>query len=119
MLKLAWGRASFLLTGDLEAASETALLQSNVDPQATVLKVAHHGSANSTSESLLRAVHPLVAVISVGEDNRFRHPSTATLARLDDTLIYRTDQQGEIDFSTDGERLWISTERDPPETPTP
>ena len=119
VLRLAWGRASFLLTGDLEAASETALLQSNVDPQATVLKVAHHGSANSTSESLLRAVHPLVAVISVGEDNRFRHPSTATLDRLDDTLIYRTDQQGEIDFSTDGERLWISTEHDVPKTPTP
>jgi len=119
VLKLTWGRASFLLTGDLEAAGENALLQSGVDPQATVLKVAHHGSAYSTSESLLRAVRPLVAVISVGEDNRFGHPSPATLERLDDTIVYRTDQQGEVSLSTDGERLWISTERAPPELPTP
>jgi len=119
VLKLAWGRASFLLTGDLEAAGENALLQSGVDPQATVLKVAHHGSAYSTSESLLRAVRPLVAVISVGEDNLFGHPSSATLGRLDDTLVLRTDQQGEIDFSTDGERLWISTERGTPTPPAP
>jgi len=119
VLKLAWGRASFLLTGDLEAADENALLQSGVDPQATVLKVAHHGSAYSTSESLLRAVRPLVAVISVGEDNRFGHPSPATLERLDDTILYRTDQQGEVSFSTDSERLWISTEHAPPELPTP
>lgn len=119
VLKLAWGRASFLLTGDLEAAGENALLESGVDPQATVLKVAHHGSAYSTSDSLLRAVRPLVAVISVGEDNRFGHPSPATLERLDDTIVYRTDQQGEVTFSTDGERLWISTERAPPELSTP
>jgi competence protein ComEC len=118
VLKLAWGHASFLLTGDLEAAGENALLQSGVDPQATVLKVAHHGSAYSTSESLLRAVRPLVAVISVGEDNRFGHPSSATLERLDDTLVYRTDEQGEVSLSTDGERLWISTERaSPPPVP--
>jgi competence protein ComEC len=117
VIKLAWGRASFLLTGDLEATGENALLQSGVDPQATVLKVAHHGSAYSTSESLLRAVRPLVAVISVGEDNRFGHPSSATLERLDDTILYRTDQQGEVSLSTDGERLWISVERAPPESP--
>jgi len=64
-------------------------------------------------------VRPLVAVISVGEDNRFGHPSSATLERLDDTITYRTDQQGEVTFSTDGERLWISTERAPPELLTP
>jgi competence protein ComEC len=119
VLKLAWGRASFLLTGDLEAAGENALLESGVDPQATVLKVAHHGSAYSTSESLLRAVRPLVAVISVGEDNFFGHPSSATLERLDDAIVYRTDQQGEVSFFTDGERLWISTERNPSDPPAP
>jgi len=119
VVKLAWGRASFLLTGDLEAAGENALLESGVDLQATALKVAHHGSAYSTSESLLRAVRPLVAVISVGEDNRFGHPSSATLGRLDDTIVFRTDEQGEVTLSTDGERLWISTERGPPTPPAP
>jgi competence protein ComEC len=68
---------------------------------------------------LLRAVRPLVAVISVGEDNRFGHPSSATLQRLDDTIVYRTDQQGEVSFFTDGERLWISTERNPSDPPAP
>ncbi len=119
VVKLEWGRAGFLLTGDLEAAGENALLESGVDLQATALKVAHHGSAYSTSESLLRAVRPLVAVISVGEDNFFGHPSSATLERLDDTIVYRTDEQGEISLSTDGKRLWISTERGSPEAPEP
>ena len=63
-------------------------------------------------------MHPVIAVISVG-DNDFGHPAPSTLDRLDDTLVYRTDQQGDVTFSTDGERLWITTEGDPPETPTP
>jgi competence protein ComEC len=116
ILKLTWRQASFLFTGDAEAAAESALLADDADPRAVVLKVAHHGSAYSTSSSLLNAVRPVVAAISVGEDNRFGHPSEATLERLKGTLVLRTDEQGEISFSTNGDRLWISTEHPPPET---
>ena len=94
VLKLEWGRISFLLTGDIESDGESALLQSGADPQATVLKVAHHGSAYSTGEPLLKAVQPKVAVISVGE-NDFGQPAPSTLARLDGTILYRTDRGGQ------------------------
>ena len=114
VLKLTWGDVSFLLTGDVEAAGEAALLDERVDLRATVLKVAHHGSAYSTTQELLDAVRPVVSVISVGADNDFGHPAPSTLDRLDDTIVYRTDQQGDVTFSTDGERLWVSAERDSP-----
>jgi len=118
VLKLMWGDVSFLLTGDIEAAGEAALLDERVDLRATVLKVAHHGSAYSTSQALLDAVRPVVSVISVGADNDFGHPAPSTLERLDDTIVYRTDQQGDVTFSTDGERLWVSADRDSPQLPS-
>lgn len=115
VLKLTWGQASFLFTGDAANAAENALIESGADLRAAVLKVAHHGSAYSTGRSFLDAVRPVVAAISVGDDNIFGHPSSATLDRLQDTLVLRTDEVGRIDFSTDGERLWISTARPLPE----
>jgi competence protein ComEC len=118
VLKLTWGDVSFLLTGDVEAAGEAALLEDRADLRATVLMVAHHGSAYSTSQALLDAVRPVVSVISVGADNDFGHPAASTLERLDDTIVYRTDQQGDVTFSTDGERLWVGAERDSPPLPS-
>ncbi len=118
VLKLTWGDVSFLLTGDVEAAGEAALLEDRADLRATVLMVAHHGSAYSTSQALLDAVRPVVSVISVGADNDFGHPAASTLEHLDDTIVYRTDQQGDVTFSTDGERLWVSAERDSPPLPS-
>ncbi len=118
VLKLTWGDVSFLLTGDVEAAGEAALLEDRADLRATVLMVAHHGSAYSTSQALLDAVRPVVSVISVGADNDFGHPASPTLERLDDTIVYRTDQQGDVTFSTDGERLWVGAERDSPPLPS-
>ncbi len=117
VLKLAWGRISFLLPGDIESPGESALLQSGADAQATVLKVPHHGSAYATGEALLQAVQPKVAVISVGADNTFGQPAQSTLARLADTVLYRTDQEGSVSFSTDGERLWVSSDRGQPALP--
>jgi len=79
----------------------------------TVLKVAHHGSATSTSAEFLAVARPRVAVISVGAGNRFGHPAGQVLDRLERKLgagnIYRTDEQGTIEFITDGKRLWVVT----------
>ncbi len=118
VLKLTWGSVSFLLTGDIQGPGETALLSEHVNLRATVLKVPHHGSAYSSGQALIDAVRPVVSVISVGADNRFGEPAASTLARLDDSIVYRTDQQGDVTFSTDGERLWISSQRDPPPLPS-
>jgi competence protein ComEC len=78
-----------------------------------VLKVAHHGSLTSTIPQFLAAVDPEAAVISVGTDNRFGHPSPGVVERLIDRVgegnLYRTDRQGTIELITDGERLWVKS----------
>jgi len=79
-----------------------------------VYKVAHHGSKTSTSPQFLAAVDPEVAVISVGEDNPFGHPSPEMVEGLIDRLgednVYRTDVDGTVEFITDGEKLWVKAD---------
>ena len=114
VLRLVWGQASFLLTGDIEAEAEHLLLDSGQHLPSGVLKVAHHGSGGSSTAEFLDAVNPLYAVISVGADNRFGHPQEAVLDRLaqmGDVEVLRTDEQGTVKFATDGHRLWVQTER--------
>ncbi|MBI4300886.1 MAG: DNA internalization-related competence protein ComEC/Rec2 [Chloroflexi bacterium] len=110
VLRLVLGNVSLLLTGDLEESGETYLVGKGIDLGSTILKVGHHGSNTSTSERFLRAVGPRLAVISVGADNHFGHPTPETLQRLAGIPIFRTDRQGTIDLSTDGRRLWVKTE---------
>lgn len=113
VLRLVWKDVSFLFTGDIDEEAERAILYSDqwYELDSTVLKIAHHGSSQATSSQFLAAVDPEVAVISVGKDNAFGHPSDETLAKLDGVKLYRTDEQGTISFSTDGQRLWVATER--------
>lgn len=111
---LNWGEASFLLTGDVEAEAEQLLVGSGQSLSADVLKVAHHGGGSSSSAEFLAAVQPRYAVISVGAENHFGHPVQAVLDRLaqpGDATVLRTDESGTIEFVTDGQRLWIRTER--------
>ena len=113
--RLEVGKFSFLFTGDIYSAGENLLLNERAGVQSTVLKVAHHGSANSTSTGFLNAVMPAAAVISVGKDNAYGHPAPETLARLNDSSahpeLYRTDENGTVEFFTDGSRLWVKIER--------
>ena len=111
VIKLTMGRASFLLTGDIESSREAALIRSGADLRATVYKVPHHGSATSSTSQFVSAVDPLVDVISVGRDNRFGHPSPELLDRLDGDAVFRTDLHGDVAVSTDGRRLWIEAGR--------
>ena len=106
-LRLSYGRHSFLLTGDLEAEAERALLAQGRVLSADVLKVAHHGSRTSTSKRFLMAVRPALAVISSGAGNRYGHPSPIVLGRLRDAGVdvLRTDRGGGVIFSTDGASL--------------
>jgi competence protein ComEC len=111
VLRVVYGGASFLLTGDLEHEGERALLRTGQPVRSHVLKVAHHGAGSATGEPFLAAVDPQLAIISVGEDNRFDHPAVELLGRLDQRgiSILRTDQQGQIELITDGERIWVRT----------
>ncbi|MFC1949519.1 DNA internalization-related competence protein ComEC/Rec2 [Chloroflexota bacterium] len=115
VLRLGMGEISFLLTADIMRESEFELIYHRAVSKSTVLKVAHHGSATSTGEEFLVVGNPQLAVISVGADNTFGHPASEVIDRLEAKLgeenIYRTDENGTIEFTTDGERLWVEVER--------
>jgi len=115
VLRISAGEVSFLLTADTMWETEFELITRRANLTSTVLKVAHHGSNTSTSPEFLAVVNPRLAVISVGEDNPHGHPTDGVMARLIEQVgsenIYRTDEQGTIEFITDGERLWVRVER--------
>lgn len=104
-----YGNKKFLLTGDAEKKSEAEMVEkySTSDLKCDVLKVGHHGSRTSTSDAFLRMANPTYAVISCGKDNKFGHPHTETLNRLNDAgiTIYRTDELGSIVLETDGDKI--------------
>jgi competence protein ComEC len=110
VVRITWRDVSFLLTGDIEAKAEHSLVARGVELRSTVLKVAHHGSATSSTAEFLEAVQPSVAVVSAGESNRFGHPREDVVDRLDDyAAVLTTAESGSVHFETDGKRLWIST----------
>lgn len=115
VLHICAGEVSFLLTADIMYEAELELASHRASLASTVLKVGHHGSVTSTSPEFLAVVDPHVAVISVGLDNKFGHPTDEVLVRLIEKVgaenIYRTDEQGTIEFITDGIRLWVRTDR--------
>ncbi len=110
VIKLTYNDVSFLFTGDAEELSESEM---TADVSADVLKVGHHGSSTSTSKDFLRRVSPKYAVISAGKDNSYGHPHKETLKKLAaaGVTVYRTDQDGTVIMTTDGENIDIKTER--------
>jgi competence protein ComEC len=111
VLRLTHGKTCFLFTGDAEEPTEAALLRGGLQ-ECAVLKVAHHGSNHSTTDSFLRAVKPQVALISCGLANRYKHPGDQTLARLAsaEVEVYRTDLMGTLVVESDGEGFEVRAE---------
>jgi len=108
VVKMTYGDVSFLFTGDAAARSESEMLQNYKDQlKSTVLKIGHHGSSTSTSSGFLTAVAPDAAVICVGKDNKFGHPTQKTLDKLKGKKTVRTDQDGTVVFVTDGTTLTV------------
>ena len=104
---MTYGEKSFVFMGDLEKDIENKI---NIE-QTDVLKVGHHGSDSSSSESFLRKVMPEIAVIQVGKDNSYGHPKQIILDRLNslNCNIYRTDELNTILLTTDGEEIKVHT----------
>lgn len=100
-----YGNNSFLFMGDATSNVEKEILDSNIDSD--VLKVGHHGSRYSSSVKFLNKVTPKVSIISTGEGNSYKHPHDVTLEKLNDvgSQIYRTDLDGTIIASSDGENV--------------
>jgi len=98
VLKVTCGQRKLLLTGDISSAVEDVIISSDQSIDSDILKVAHHGSAGSSSKEFLNAVTPQVAVISVGAGNSYGHPTAAALQRISAVCskTYRTDLHGTV-----------------------
>ncbi len=107
VIKLTYGNTKFLFTGDAEKVEEDGIW-TNI--KCDVLKVGHHGANTSSSANFLKKVEPTYAVISCGMGNKYGHPTDEVLARLDERNIqvFRTDLQGTIIISSDGEEISVN-----------
>lgn len=103
VMKIEFAGTAVLFTGDLEAEGEQAALRRGADLRVTVLKVPHHGSHSSSTPEFVEAVHPSVAVFSLGYHNRFHFPAPEIVGRyrLVGAQILRTDLDGAICLTAD------------------
>lgn len=112
--KLKYKKFSMLFTGDIEERAEKEIIKTYKNKEyllkADCLKVAHHGSKTSSKKEILELIKPKVALIGVGKNNKFGHPSTVTLENLNNVnaKVYRTDTMGEITIKSNGENFYIN-----------
>ncbi len=110
VFRLEYGRFRMLFMGDAGTETEARLLQHGDDLRADVLKVGHHGSAYGTTADFVQAVGASAAIVSVGRDNLFGHPSPATINTLAraGARVYRTDRDGAVTLRTNGSAFEVS-----------
>lgn len=117
VVKLIYKQFCVWLTGDLNSAHEPLVLEAasqlNQSIECQILKVTHHGSAAGTSNEFLQAVKPKIGIISTGRGNRYGHPAPSLLARLKKTgvRVFRTDQQGTVTVTSDGQKFWTKSDQ--------
>ncbi len=113
VLKLDYYNNSFIFMGDAERDIENYLLNKNIDLKCDLIKLGHHGSNSSSTYNFIKKVNPEYAVITVGLNNEYNHPSQKVLNRLNnlDIDIYRTDESGNIIVKSDGTNISIEKER--------
>ena len=111
--RITYGSRRFLFMGDAEYEEENSLINAKKDLSCDVLKVGHHGSSSSTSDALLAKAKPKYAVISVGKENSYGHPTAEVLNKFKTgkVTIYRTDKQGDIVLNSDGKSITFFTEK--------
>lgn len=108
VMKMYYHNFSVLFTGDIEEEAEKKILETYKSEKnklvSNVLKVAHHGSKTSTIKEFLDTVNPQIALIGVGKNNMFHHPSEEIIDKLKEygAIIYRTDERGEITIRVNG-----------------
>jgi competence protein ComEC len=112
VVRIRLGQRAILFAGDAERAEEGDLLAHGAERlRADVLKVGHHGSRTSSTPAFVAAVSPVVAVVSCGVRNRFGHPNAETLETLREAgaAVFRTDRDGSVIVTTDGDALSVRT----------
>lgn len=113
VLKVTYNKVSFLLMGDAGFEAENSIFAAGYDLKSDVLKVAHHGSSSASSQTFLNKVKPAISIIEVGAGNDYGHPTQETLNALQKigSKIYRTDLDGNIVITTDGQTYSVVTEK--------
>lgn len=113
VVRLEFGKVSFLFTGDAERQAEASMLSAGVPLRSTILKLGHHGSRTSSSPQFVAAIRPEVAVYQAGSGNSYGHPHKETLRTLAaaGVRVYGTDTRGTIVVRTDGQTYQVTTER--------
>jgi competence protein ComEC len=113
--RLEYREVSFLLTGDVTSSGENDLIQTGQPIKSSVLKAGHHGSRTSTTQQFLEAVDPALAIVTTGIKNQFGHPHEDVIQRLENHLspeaVFVTRNNGTLTVTTNGRRVWITTER--------
>ena len=99
----------FLFMGDASVTTEKEILDKYNLPNIDVLKVSHHGSKTSSGKNFIDEISPKYSIISVGKNNRYGHSNKEVLENLDNSKIYRTDQDGSIMFKIKNNKLKIET----------
>ncbi len=112
VLRLSYGNVVFLFTGDIAEEAERRLCHSAENLDCTVLKVAHHGSDTSSCAQFVAAASPDIAIVSVGADNSYGHPSPDVLKRLatSGATVFTTAENGTIEFITNGRTITVHTD---------
>jgi competence protein ComEC len=111
VLEFRFGEVSVVLPGDIGREAES-LITATVDTgRITIVKAPHHGSATSSTDLFVRALHPAAVIVSAGRGNRFGHPAPIVLARYRamHALVFRTDEDGAIVLDTDGKTVEMTT----------
>ena len=112
VLKVMGKKRSFLFAGDIEEEAEEDIAHLKAWLPSDVIKIPHHGSRTSAADGFLTAVSPSIAVISVGRDNSFGHPSQEVLENLEGKSIFRTDRDGAVKIVEKGDDLLVKTCRE-------
>ena len=109
VVQLKYGTQKYLFMGDAEETVESKLVKEGILEDIDVLKVGHHGTRTSTDKNFINDINPKYSIISVGKNNRYGHPNKGVLENLNNSKIYRTDQDGSIMFKIKNNKLKIES----------
>ena len=107
IIKISYGKTSFLFTGDAEKEVEKEVLESGANIKANVLKFGHHGSSTSTTKEFFNKVDPSIGIVSCGVNNKYGHPHKEILKLIKEKhlTVYRTDKDGNIVLESNGKEI--------------
>jgi competence protein ComEC len=109
VIYFSYNNYKFLFMGDAGMKKEKDILNKYNIKNIDFLKVGHHGSNTSSGEEFINSMNPKYSFISVGKNNRYGHPNKEVLNILDNSKIYRTDQDGSVRFKVKNNKLQIET----------